>query len=177
MQGKNKFLLTLLIVVNVFTILVLFYFVYNQNNEKTAYFLSAEVYNEFDYKKELEHELDLSEQKHKETLDSLELDYKMFISNYQSNELTDDEIIILKRKQNYFLELKQEFENQYSQTVNTSYNLIWNRINEYVKSYGQEHGYTYIFGANGDGSVMYADEAKNITNEIKDYINIKYSGN
>lgn len=40
------------------------------------------------------------------------------------------------------------------------------KINKVVKNYGEEHGYTFIFGATTTGNIVFADEAKNLTDEI-----------
>ena len=155
---------------------VVYLFVENSNDkEKIAYFLSGDVYNTFDYKIELEQELEGQQKRNKTILDSLEVDYKMMIGSLVG-EPTEDQIILLKRKQEIFLELKEKFEITNSEAVKKSYDQIWGRINEYVQKYGKDNGYVYIFGANGDGSIMYADKSNDITKEIKTYVNQKYSG-
>jgi Skp family chaperone for outer membrane proteins len=50
-------------------------------------------------------------------------------------------------------------------------------MNQYVKDFGSKYGYTYIFGADGSGFLMYSLEANNITKEVKEYINSRYKGN
>ncbi len=172
-----KKLAYIFLVVNIFTLSAVIYLLLDNKKEKSAYFLSAEVYNSFDYKIELEKSLENKKNKNKATLDSLEVNYQMLVSSIEGAEPTDDQIIILQRQQKTFFELQEKFENEYVETVQNSYTLIWDRINEYVQTYGKDNGYTYIFGANGDGSVMYADNSKNITPELIVYINNKYSGN
>lgn len=54
---------------------------------------------------------------------------------------------------------------------------IWRQINESVSAYGSEHGYDFIFGASGDGNLMYARTANDITDDVIRYINRKYEGN
>lgn len=54
--------------------------------------------------------------------------------------------------------------------------IIWKRLNPLVADYGKEHGYTYIYGANGTGNVLYAAEEENITKQLIEYINKKYHG-
>ena len=48
---------------------------------------------------------------------------------------------------------------------------IWKEINAKVTEYGKEKGIDFILGAKGDGTIMYANEAKEITKEIIEYIN------
>jgi len=52
--------------------------------------------------------------------------------------------------------------------------MIWTRLNPYIVDYGKEHGYRYIYGANGTGNVLYADEGENITEDMIKYVNQRY---
>ncbi|RMB63200.1 OmpH family outer membrane protein [Dokdonia sinensis] len=40
------------------------------------------------------------------------------------------------------------------------------KVKEKVKSYGKENGYTYIYGSNDAGSVLYGKEEMNLTSKI-----------
>jgi len=155
---------------------VIYLLLENNNDSKAVYFLSAEVYNAFDYKVELEKELNDIGTKNKNILDSLETNYQLSINALNGVEPNEDELIVLKRKQKSFFELKEKLENRFSDFQQDSYNKIWERINGFVKTYGKENNLAYIFGANGDGSVMYADENNNITKDIISYVNSKYNG-
>lgn len=52
--------------------------------------------------------------------------------------------------------------------------MIWKRLNPYIVEYGKEKGYAYIYGANGTGNVLYADESEDITEELIEYVNKRY---
>ena len=52
---------------------------------------------------------------------------------------------------------------------------VINDINDYIKVYGKKHGYKIIFGANGQGNIMYADESTDLTDEILKGLNEEYS--
>jgi Skp family chaperone for outer membrane proteins len=52
--------------------------------------------------------------------------------------------------------------------------MIWKRLNPYLIDFGKENGYEYIYGANGTGNVLYADEHQDITEEIIKYVNQRY---
>ena len=43
-----------------------------------------------------------------------------------------------------------------------------------MKDYGVDHHYTYVMGANGGGTIMYADTSLNVTDDFIKYINQKY---
>lgn len=152
------------------------YLLSTKEENKTAYFLSAEVYNGFDYKKELEIDLQTTQNEAKRILDSLELDLEMHLNHLKAIQPNETDIARFEQKQGYYLEIRNELELGYSEKSQNYYNKIWDRINEYVKEYGDQQGFAYIFGANGDGSIMYAEEAHDITPEIIEMINKKYAG-
>lgn len=52
--------------------------------------------------------------------------------------------------------------------------MIWTRLNPYISDFGKEHGYDYIYGANGTGNVLYAAESRDITVEVIQYVNDRY---
>ena len=53
---------------------------------------------------------------------------------------------------------------------------IFNQINSYIKNYGRQHGYKYIFGVTNDGSILYAPEGDDLTKEILKALNHQYEG-
>lgn len=161
---------------SILSIFCVLFLILKTPSNNSAYFLSNEVYNEFDYKIELEEELLSFEKTMNQSLDSMERELKLGFEYLKSIEPSQEQMFIYEQQQNYYLEHKQQEEYNYSVKQQEYYNLIWNRINEYVQEYGKEHDYTYIFGANGDGTIMYANEDNNITLEIKAYVNLKYSG-
>lgn len=63
----------------------------------------------------------------------------------------------------------QEEDQKASQTV-------INDINDYVKDYGKKNNYRIIFGASGSGTIMYADEAADLTVEVLEGLNSEYQG-
>jgi outer membrane protein len=146
------------------------------DTKKTAFFMSAEVYNEFDYKNELEAELIAFNDEIVQSIDSLEQDLQMTVQYLKSISPSEEQMILFERKQQYFFETKSLVEAKYEEKAQESYSLIWDRINGYVNDYGKDNEYVYIFGANGDGTMMYADESENITAELITHINAKYAG-
>ena len=58
------------------------------------------------------------------------------------------------------------------------YNLIiylWLSVNIFLKEYNKTHGYSLIFSNTGFDNLLYADSAFNITKEIVDGLNARYS--
>ncbi|MAZ26756.1 MAG: hypothetical protein CL868_06720 [Cytophagaceae bacterium] len=52
---------------------------------------------------------------------------------------------------------------------------IIKKIKVFVKDYGENNGYDYIYGQNEGGSVMYGKEQYDLTSEILEELNAKYT--
>jgi outer membrane protein len=49
-------------------------------------------------------------------------------------------------------------------------------MSTYILAYGKKHNYDFIFGSSGNGTLMFANETYNISDDIIKYINDKYKG-
>jgi len=148
------------------------------SKSKTAYVRTEEVYNDFELKKELEKKLESTRQTRQLLLDSLQYRMQLLTQRFQLQGGKPDEAALAQynlyredffQKQKQFEEDNQALASQYTEQ-------IWKQLNQYVKDYGSAQGYKYIFGAQGDGALMYADDADNITAEMKMYVNNRYKG-
>ncbi|WP_299213878.1 OmpH family outer membrane protein [uncultured Dokdonia sp.] len=50
------------------------------------------------------------------------------------------------------------------------------KVKDKVKEYGKTNGYTYIFGSNDAGSVMFGKEELDITDSVLEFLNASYKG-
>jgi outer membrane protein len=145
---------------------------------RTAYVDLAKVYAAFSLKKELEGKLEQVQQIRKMQLDSLELNLNVLSKNLQSPKVENrkglEEQFSAKRQQYAFN--KQRMEEESNNLTQAYDEQIWKQLNQYVKEYGKEKGYTYIFGAEGSGALMYADDAVNVTETMITYVNQRYKG-
>jgi len=83
-----------------------------------------------------------------------------------------EELLQVRQQQigNYQKSLQKKLQ-QEEQTLTQTH---VNRINDYLKEFGKDQGYTYILGANGSGNVVYAKDGLNITQEVLDGLNASY---
>lgn len=51
---------------------------------------------------------------------------------------------------------------------------IWKDINQYIAEFGKEKHCDFIFGANGNGNLMFANEVHDVTDEVIQYVNKRY---
>lgn len=126
-------------------------------------------------KKEYEKKYEKTELARKKITDSLELELRMLYKQLQEEKQKESAILFEAKRESY-LKQKNEFDQDNEQTKTTYNNQILNQINQYMKEYGKDRGYDIIFGAEGSGSVMYAKESIEITDEAVSYINKKYKG-
>ena len=143
---------------------------------KTAYINSITLYNNFEMKQEYEKKLAATVNTRKWILDSLMMDLKVYneqIKSGKADELKIGRFALLKQsyleREKTFTEDNEKLKEEYNQA-------IWTQLNQYIKEFGQEHGYDYIFGADGSGNIMFASEAVEITKGIEQYANARYKG-
>ncbi len=147
-------------------------------NSQIVYINNTKVFNGFNMTKDL---LKVNQK----TLDvkTKRLDSLLVIARKIEQDLNTKRNITEKDKQEYATiqnkvvnenkEVK-EMQKAISQDINQQ---VWNRLNEYVKSFGKENNSILILGTQGRGNIMYANEAIDFTDEFLEYTNKKYEGN
>lgn len=147
---------------------ILGFLLYNQfKKDKIVYVDNIELFSNFKMKTELEKKYKQVESIRKSILDSLYNEIRIFGSD------NNEALVQMKRQ---FLIKKETFDKENAETMDQYNKEIWEQINEYTKQFGDENGYDYVLGANGQGVLMYAKSTKNVTKELSEYINQKYNG-
>lgn len=123
-----------------------------------AFVVNQEVFNNFKGKLELESELGHVRSLHTKALDSVaaftDLRSEERLREYQSLE-------------GRYLQQEKDLSDRYTADV-------WRAINRSIDAFAREKGYDFIYGANGNGSLMSGNAAFNITQEVTDYCNQQY---
>ena len=175
MLNNSKVLGTILAFVVIISISAFFYsFKYSQ---KTAYVNITEVFNQFDFKKQMEKKYLATKQSRDRILDSLKFNLQAISNRLNTPGYKNDTLInYFNLKKDEFYQKSNIFENDnlnYSKQLDAE---VLSQLNQYIKDYGKENKYDYVFGTDGNGSIMYAIEKRDITKEVVDYINLKYKG-
>lgn len=148
-----------------------------QEKTKAGWIDLNKVYADFEFKKELENKLIKTQQARQTIIDTLELELKLLSRQLKTDNQKDKgkrDLFEVKKEEYY--KKKKTFEED-NDALQKQYNdQILVQLNQYLRDYGDKHGYTYIYGADGTGVLMYADKSKEITNEVKKYINERYKG-
>lgn len=127
--------------------------------QKQAFIENLKLFENFKGKKELEAKLLNIKSSNKLRLDSL----RMIITNEESELYYRQQLLVVEQQE---------------ETLSAEYNAqIWNQLNSYIKEFGKKNGYDFIYGATGNGSMMYARETMDITDQLIDYANKTYEGN
>jgi outer membrane protein len=145
--------------------------------DKQAYVDSGKLFSEFKMSKELRRQLETVRKSREGMLDSLYRAMNAY-SDYlqQSKNSRKEEMDRLAMMQEEFRYKQQTFGEEQSKLLADYDGKIWSQINEYVKEFGRQNNYKVILGANGQGSLMYADEQTDITASLLEYINKRYDG-
>ena len=166
-------LIVLLVIINAG---VLVWVVKDTKTQKLAYIQTSKVFSEFKGTKELDKRLTKLQEEQKNVVDSLEVELKLLQTRLGNNQKDEKLMEQFQKKQQNYERLVYEFKRVSDEKQQQYLDQLWKQINQYVKEYGDEEGYEYIFGADGSGTLMYASEAEDLSEEIIAFINTKYEG-
>ncbi|MFD2561879.1 OmpH family outer membrane protein [Aquimarina rubra] len=107
--------------------------------------------------------------KQKKKLDSLYTIYSIFKEQNNTEKTTVLETQLRSEDQE-LRKMNEYFSKEVSQQV-------WNRLNQYIKEYGEANQYKIILGTQGNGNIMFAQDGIDITETVLEYANTKYEGN
>jgi outer membrane protein len=144
---------------------------------KTGYILVSDVFSRFEMKKEVQKKFDESKKERQRILDTLAIQLRILANEIDNEKMANKkkiEFYNLKREE--FLSKKSMFQEDEKQQSVKYDNQILVQLNKYVSDFGKKNNYQYIFGNDGNGSLMYAYEEDNITEQVISFINKKYEG-
>jgi outer membrane protein len=169
----NKISFWILLVL--FAALAILVFTFNKG-PKIAYVDLAVLYNDFTYKKELESNLTKTRSARQQKLDSLELELKIMRNQLERGAKTDKDISLFEVKKEAYFRTKEQLEEDNAALVREYDTRIYKQLTQYVKDYGDNNAYDYIYGLEGSGIILYSSGRHEITKEVLTYINGRYSG-
>lgn len=148
--------------------------------EKTVYVDIGKLMQEYQGMKDARVEYEKKAAQWQANVDTLISQWQTELKNYEKEHagMTKKE----RELKEELLRNKQQQINQYQDAVKQkakdedqamTQNVV-NTVNDYMKDYGEKHGYTFILGANGSGNIVYADASRDITPEIIEGLNKQY---
>lgn len=155
-----------LIVTNILLITVYFF----GKNDNTAYFDFNKVYNNCSLKEKLETDLEKVFSKRKSELDSMQLELSLLSGKIDSKNASPLEFQTFEDLKERFLTMQERYEQENMRLKETYTSQIRKEINDKARSFAEDKGYTYLFAAMGDGTIMYASEKNDVTKEFQEFI-------
>ncbi|NOS93652.1 MAG: OmpH family outer membrane protein, partial [Cyclobacteriaceae bacterium] len=83
---------------------------------------------------------------------------------------------LIQTKQQQFADYQKAINQKAGQEDNQMTKKVLDEINAYIKEYGKNHNCKIILAATDYGNIAYADEGLDITEEVLEGLNKKYSG-
>ncbi|WP_373057234.1 OmpH family outer membrane protein [Zunongwangia sp. H14] len=151
------------------------------NQEKTAYVDTTKLIKEYKEMEEVQAEFTSKSDSVRAQLDSAARAFQQEVQAYQSemNSLSQgqrqEKEQELMRKQQMLQQQQQMQGGQLREQSDAVIDSIVTKVKDYVRNYGEENNYTYIFGSNESANIMYAKDGKDLTEEILEKLNSEYS--
>ena len=147
------------------------------SDQKTAYVDTTVLIQEYSEMKEVEAEFTQRSEQMKREFDSVARGFQQEVQAYQEEmdnlsqaERQEREGRLMQTQQR--LQQQQQMRSgQLREESDAVVDSIINRVKDYVREYGEENNYTYIFGSNESANILYAEEGLDITDEILEKLN------
>lgn len=147
------------------------------NQDKTAYVDTTRLIQEYSEMKEVEADFTQRSEMLKKELDSVAKGFQQEVMEYQETratmsqaerQATEQELM---QKQQMLQQQQQMRSGQLRQESDDVIDSLITDVKDFVKVYGEENGYKYIFGSNESANIMYAEEGLDITEEVLKELN------
>ncbi|MEX1002681.1 MAG: OmpH family outer membrane protein [Crocinitomicaceae bacterium] len=141
-----------------------------------VYVVTGELYAGFTYQQELDAEFEVIKQEKEADLMRFKNELSQMEQHVRTGKATDEMIQNYQYRFAEFQQYEQKINEDLSITSQHYNEKIWEKLNAFVKEYGEKQEYEVIFGASGSGNIMYAEEKMDVTEEVLAFCNKKYSG-
>ncbi|NDV42125.1 OmpH family outer membrane protein [Flagellimonas sediminis] len=112
--------------------------------------------------------------------DSISQSFQMELQAFQakaqkmSQQSAQEEYAQFQQRGQFIGQQLQQEEQQLQSTSQVEMDSLVKKVKKEIKDYGKANGYTYILGGGDGGSVLYGEEANDLTQAILKILNDKY---
>jgi outer membrane protein len=154
--------------------ILLFLLFLSNGIKKEGYIYMVKLNAQFELKLHLQKELDKELNTGHLIVDNLKLEVQRI---YNDSLIVGNERFVTLKQLQTDIETKIDEYAQKEQELTEKYNTqIWAQLNEYLKLYGIEKDIDILFGAAGQGTILYGKEEYDLTEECIAFVNKKYGG-
>lgn len=145
--------------------------------EKTAYVDNTVLIQDYHKMKSTEAKYDKKSKKISEELDAVAMEFQKDYENFEKNKSSmsasklEEEKNKLIQKQRMLQQQQQQKSQALRQESDQAIDSLIKEVRDFVEDYGEENGYTYIFGSNESANIMYAKDGLDITEEVLEELN------
>jgi len=118
----------------------------------------------------------------KANVDTLANDVQQAIKDYEKESVSmttkEKELSreLIRTKQKQLADYQKAIQNKAGQEDGQMTQQVLEEVNAYIEEYGKKHGYRIIFAATEYGNIAYAVDGLNITDEVLEGLNKRYTG-
>lgn len=138
----------------------------NESDESVVYIDNVKVFEDFSMKKDFDKVLETDMLSEKASLDSIE----NRINYFESLKMSEESV----KARNEYSFIQNQYSVKFQKLANDYTNQVNERLNQYLKEFGDSMNYDFILGTNGSGNVMYAKDTLDVTSQVIDFINNAY---
>jgi len=149
--------------------------------QKIGFVDTGEIVNEYQEKKDLEEEFKGKKALLDQKNDSISKAFQLEVQDFQlksarmNQKKAQEKYQELGQKQQLLQQQIQFSEQQFGQNFNVELDSVITKVKKFTKEYGKTNGYTFILGtSDAASSVIYGDEATDLTKIILDALNTEY---
>ena len=147
---------------------------------KTAYVDTSELMKDYQEAKDIESKYKSKANVAQQKLESEAAKFKADAQNFQKNaqangqEWAQKNGQALQQREQQLQMMQQQMLEDLQVKSDKERETVVNAVKKFIKDYGKENGYSYIYGTGQPATVLYAEDKYDITKEILDLLNAKY---
>ena len=147
---------------------------------KIGYVDVEELMKEYDATKDIEASLKVDQEKMGKSLDSLNASFQGKVEAYykkaqrMSAKTRQESEDALKQEQGVIQQAQSQAQQILQQKSQVGIDALTKTVDSVVAAYATTNKYNMILGTSGNGTVMYGDDAMNLTETILDVLNTSY---
>ena len=147
---------------------------------KTAYVDTSELMKDYQEAKDIESKYkgkaNTAQKKLEGEVAKFKVDAQNFQKNAQANgqEWAQKNGQALQQREQELQMMQQQMLEDLQVKSDKERETVVNSVKKFIKDYGKENGYSYIYGTGQPATVLYAEEKYDITKEILDLLNVNY---
>ena len=147
---------------------------------KTAYIDTAKLMEEYEESKDIQAKYKTKSEEMGRELQAEAARFKSDAANFQRNAQANGQAWAqengarLQKREQQLQYAQQAMSQQLQQESGVELDTLVNNVKKFIKAYGKEKGYAYIYGTGEAVSILYAEDKYDITKEVTQLLNDKY---